>query len=133
MLTIEELLERSKSQPSRFAHLLKNPTPGYSRIRFYEWLELQRAIQQRLRKVPSLLNTLSQYRGEMDADELELFDSLVAEQKAYEADGNLSWTRISLHMDTLDILEKASKAKKMSKSEVVEIAIREYCKANGIE
>jgi hypothetical protein len=26
MLTIEELLERSKSQPSRFAHLLKNPT-----------------------------------------------------------------------------------------------------------
>jgi hypothetical protein len=68
----------------------------------------------------------------MDADELELFDSLVAEQKANEAEGNLSWTRISLHMDTLDLWEKASKAKKMSKSEVAEIAIREYCKAIGI-
>jgi len=133
MLTIEELLERSKRPPSRIAHLLPKPTTGYMHLRFYEWVILQKAIQQRLRKVPSLLNTLSQYRGEMDADELELFDSLVAEQKAYEADGNLSWTRISLHMDTLDILEKASKAKKMSKSEVAEIAIREYCKANGIE
>jgi hypothetical protein len=69
----------------------------------------------------------------MDDDELELFDSLVAEQKENESNGNLSWTRISLHMDTLDILEKASKSQKMSKSELAEIAIREYCKAIGIE
>jgi hypothetical protein len=134
MLTIEELLERSKRPPSRWDQIRRNPTnTGYTHIRFYEWSELQNAIQLRLRKVPSLLNTLGKYRGEMDADELELFDSLVAEQKENESNGNLSWTRISLHMDTLDILEKASNAQKMSKSELAEIAIREYCKAIGIE
>lgn len=67
-------------------------------------------------------------RTEIAEDELELLDSLIAEQHKKEAEGNISWTRISLHMDTLDQLEKASKKKGMSKSEVAEIAMREYFK-----
>ena len=69
----------------------------------------------------------------MAPDELELLDSLIADQHKQEEEGNLSWTRISLHMDTLDLLEKVSKKNGMSKSEVAEIALREYFKSTGIE
>jgi hypothetical protein len=85
--------------------------------------ELRIAQQQGLRKVPSILNKLSKIRSEMAEDELELLDFLIAEQHKEEVAGNLSWTRISIHMDTLDLLEKASKKTGVSKSEVAEIAM----------
>jgi hypothetical protein len=135
MLTIEDLLKRHHVADG-YTDYISNiwfDCVTYSHVRMEVWAEILEAKQQGLRKVPALLNKVYKYRSEMDADELELLDSLIAEQHKEEANGNLSWTRISLHMDTLDMWEKASKAKKMSKSEVAEIAIREYCKAIGIE
>lgn len=136
MLTIEELLERHKGNPSRFRKYLPERSQNriaYNTIRMWDWRDLLEARNQRHRKVPSLLKKLQTFRSEMAEDELELLDSLIAEQHKQEAEGNLSWTRISLHMDTLDLLEKASKKKGMSKSEVAEIAMREYFKTIGIE
>jgi hypothetical protein len=130
MLTIEELLERHKRVVV---------TPWGQEFDYYElrrleiWAKLLESKQEGLRNLPSLLNKLSRYRTEMDGDELELLDSLIAEQHEKEAEGNLSWTRISLHFDTLVLLERASKKKGMSKSEVAEIAMREYFKTIGIE
>lgn len=132
MLTIEELLERHTSVVPAVEGLCGSWT-YLDPPRIEVWDEFRIAQQQGLRKVPTLLNKLSKVRSEMAPDELELLDSLIAEQHEKEAEGNLSWTRISLHMDTLDLLEKASKKKGMSKSEVAEIAMREYFKSNGIE
>lgn len=132
MLTIEELLERHTCVVPAIEGLCDTWT-HFDSPRIEEWDEFRIAQQQGLRKVPTILNKLSRYRSEMDDDELKLLDSLIAEQHEKEAEGNLSWTRISLHMDTLDLLEKASKKKGMSKSEVAEIAMREYFKSIGIE
>ena len=136
MLTIEELLERHKGNPSRWAKYLSERSQNrivYDTLRMWDWSELLAARNQRLRKVPSLLKKLQTFRSEMAPDELELLDSLIADQHKEESEGNLSWARISLHMDTLDMWEKASKKKGMSKSEVAEIAMREYFKSIGIE
>ena len=130
MLTIEELLERHKTVVKL---ITGREVVLYRQRRLEIWAKLLESKQEGLRKVPSLFNKLSTYRSEMPEDELELLDSLIAEQHKQEAEGNLSWTRISLHMDTLELLEKASKKKGISKSEVAEIAIREYCKSLSVE
>jgi metal-responsive CopG/Arc/MetJ family transcriptional regulator len=130
MLTIEELLTRHKQVivlPSGREFI------WYRKTRLKLWAELLEARQQRLRKVPTLLNKLIKERRWMDDDEAELLESLIDEQHDVEANGNLSWTRISLHMDTLSQLDRAATRKGVSKSELAEIAIREYCKAIGIE
>ena len=130
MLTIEELLERHK-RIVVFASGME--VVLYRQRRLEIWAKLLVSKQEGLRNVPSLLNKLSTYRSEMPEDELELLDSLIADQHKQEAEGILSWIRISLHFDTLELLEKASKKKGMSKSEVAEIAMREYFKTIGGE
>lgn len=132
MLTIDELLERHTRVLPGIDGIFESRT-YLDPPRIEVWDELRLAQQQSLRKVPTILNKLFKLRTEMAEDELELLDSLIAEQHKKEAEGNLSWTRISLHMDTLDLLEKASKKNGMSKSEVAEIAMREYFKSIGIE
>lgn len=130
MLTIEELLERHKRV---VVFATGREVVLYRQRRLEIWDKLLVSKHDGLRKVPALLNKLATYRFEMAEDELELLDSLITEQHQKEDEGNLSWTRISLHFDTLVLLEKASKKKGMSKSEVAEIAMREYFKAVGIE
>lgn len=132
MLTINELLDRHERFVPGIEGMMNSYTYFFPK-RIEVWDEFRIAQQQGLRKVPSILNKLSKIRSEMAEDELELLDFLIAEQHKEEVAGNLSWTRISIHMDTLDLLEKASKKTGVSKSEVAEIAMREYFKTIGVE
>ena len=132
MLTIPDLLERyARSVHGRDGYFPSFFYPSCKRIEV--WSELLDAKQQGLRKVPSVLNNLNKYRSEMDGDELELLDSLIAEQNEADSKVQMAYTRVSLHMDTFRMLEKAAMRKGMSKSEVAEIAMREYFKSIGIE
>ena len=132
MLTIPKLLERHKRVVTFEQIPGLGPFIAYPQKRMYVWEELARAQEQGLRKVPSLLVRLSEYQHEMEKDEVRMLNRFIKKHQENESSENLSWTRISLHMDTLSQLDRAAKRKGVSKSELAEIAIREYCIAIGI-
>jgi hypothetical protein len=131
-LTIPDLLERHQ-EVVKFDFLPNfGPFVVYKYKRMDVWKQLSDAHEQGLRKVPSLLIRLSKYQHEMEKDELRMLNRFIKKYQDNESSENLSWTRISLHMDTLSQLDRAATRKGVSKSELAEIAIREYCKAIGI-
>ena len=132
MLTIEELNQLTH----RYGKVVQMRSGGTVTLlpkRVEHWSELYEAQEQGLRKIPSLLIKLSKFQSQMDTDERKLLTRLIKNHQDNESEDNLSWVRISLHMDTLSQLDRAATRKGVSKSELAEIAIREYCKAIGIE
>jgi hypothetical protein len=133
MITIEELLERHMSDTFVMELPGFQPIISYKKPRLKTWKSLLGNINEKSRHVKFWIEELDKFKQEMDHDEYELFEHLLIEHKVNSSQTGFTWTRISIHKDTLRRLEIAAATKCVSKSDIADQAIKLYCKSMGID